>query len=423
MGWITWSVLLLLLTGLPSHAATYFVDFTAGLDGNNGTSSGTAWKNLSKVNSTAFSAGDIIQFKRGESWTGELVVDSIGASGNPITYQPYSTGAAPIIQTAASHQSTGFTHSITVTGDWNIIDGFFLRNGHEAGVRLVTGADNNIIRNCEITAAGTGVWVDGNTNLITGNNAHDLTMIADINASSDYGAVGWWIGGSNNEFSYNICTNCRALSQFFGHDGGCFETYNAGNGSNIHHNWCEESNGFNEISGTVSNVTMSYNVIYNIRGSPVLCLNGSTTLSNWKFENNTVYLQTGDTAVSRLFACGGALTFTIRNNIFYSDIQVAASAPTVHTNNRYYMVNMVNGSGVGYTLGTGETTGDPLFVSPGAGNFHLQTGSAARDAGASLGYTLDYDNVSVPQNGTPDLGAFEFVVATGTPPLILRLVR
>jgi hypothetical protein len=48
---------------------TYYVDFTGGLDSNNGTSTGTAWKTVAKVNASSFSAGDNVLFKRGERGT------------------------------------------------------------------------------------------------------------------------------------------------------------------------------------------------------------------------------------------------------------------------------------------------------------------------------------------------------------------
>ncbi|MDQ6423637.1 discoidin domain-containing protein [Paenibacillus sp. LHD-117] len=82
---------------------TYYVDSVAGNDSNNGTSTSTPWKTLSKVNATAFGAGDKILFKYNSTWTGQLKVTSSGASGNPITIGSYGgTSSKPIIAGSAT---------------------------------------------------------------------------------------------------------------------------------------------------------------------------------------------------------------------------------------------------------------------------------------------------------------------------------
>jgi hypothetical protein len=77
---------------------TYYVDSTsAGNDSNNGTSTGTPWKNLSKVNSITFVPGDRILFKAGGSWSGQLHPLGSGNSTNTITIDKYGSGSKPII--------------------------------------------------------------------------------------------------------------------------------------------------------------------------------------------------------------------------------------------------------------------------------------------------------------------------------------
>jgi hypothetical protein len=79
----------------------YYISAT-GNDSNNGTTTGTPWQTLSKVNSTTFTAGDQILFKKGDSFYGSLTIAYSGNSGNPIIYDSYGTGDNPII--------TGFTN-------------------------------------------------------------------------------------------------------------------------------------------------------------------------------------------------------------------------------------------------------------------------------------------------------------------------
>ncbi|RLC78563.1 MAG: hypothetical protein DRJ03_25070 [Chloroflexi bacterium] len=76
--------------------ASYYVDATLGDDSNPGTQT-QPWRTVSKVNSTSFSAGDNIYFKRGETWRETLNVPSSGSDGNPITFGAYGNGDSPII--------------------------------------------------------------------------------------------------------------------------------------------------------------------------------------------------------------------------------------------------------------------------------------------------------------------------------------
>ncbi|OCT15346.1 hypothetical protein A8709_14750 [Paenibacillus pectinilyticus] len=75
---------------------TYYVD-PAGADTNNGTSTSTPWKTLTKVNATTFTSGDKILFKAGNSWTGQLSPKGSGVSGSPIVIDQYGTGSKPLI--------------------------------------------------------------------------------------------------------------------------------------------------------------------------------------------------------------------------------------------------------------------------------------------------------------------------------------
>jgi hypothetical protein len=71
-------LILFVASGSWAEAATYFVK-NGGSDAADGLSDANAWANISKVNSTAFSAGDTINFRRGSTWTGTtLVIDSSG---------------------------------------------------------------------------------------------------------------------------------------------------------------------------------------------------------------------------------------------------------------------------------------------------------------------------------------------------------
>ena len=91
------------------RATTYFVA-AAGSDSNSGTSSGSPWQTIAKVNASTFLPGDSILFNRGDAWYGtSLVAPSSGSSGSPITFGAYGSGANPIIKGSTVLSTSGYT--------------------------------------------------------------------------------------------------------------------------------------------------------------------------------------------------------------------------------------------------------------------------------------------------------------------------
>jgi len=87
---------------------TYYVDNVNGNDSANGTSTGTPWKTLTKVNATTFAPGDKILFKSGGSWQGQLWPKGSGVNGSPIVIDMYGTGNKPLITGVTSELQTVF---------------------------------------------------------------------------------------------------------------------------------------------------------------------------------------------------------------------------------------------------------------------------------------------------------------------------
>jgi hypothetical protein len=75
----------------------YYVNATNGNDTNDGLSSTSPWKTLSKVNGVTFVPGDRIFLKRGEAWREALTVAFSGSAGNRILFGAYGSGPLPII--------------------------------------------------------------------------------------------------------------------------------------------------------------------------------------------------------------------------------------------------------------------------------------------------------------------------------------
>ncbi len=88
----------LALFPLLVQATVYYVS-PSGSDTNNGTSTSTPWRTISKVNSLGSSlhAGDQVLFLRGSMWREKLNVPNSGSTASKITFGAYGTGAEPII--------------------------------------------------------------------------------------------------------------------------------------------------------------------------------------------------------------------------------------------------------------------------------------------------------------------------------------
>ncbi len=389
----------------PPPGNHYYVDSAGGSDANSGASESEAWRTLAPVHSKTFQPGDTVHFKRGGSWTGPLTIRNSGVSDRPITFTDYGSGPKPVF----SNPGVPFGRAVVIQASWVVVENLLARDAHEAGIFIASGT-NNIVRNCEFTHVGTGVTVSGQYNLITGNYAHDLTMIVNTpDGDDDYGAVGYWLNAPNNEVSYNRCVNCKAPSYDYGTDGGVVELNRNADNSYIHHNWGENSNGFLEAGGgSAQNVRLAYNVSYNNGDLACLHIDGkfATTITNLRIENNTI-VQTRNAPI--LFDCLSAISpgmLSARNNIFYTAARVFPGGSFIHENNVY---GLLGAAGVGVGLGPNERIADPMLADVNAKDFHLRPESPAIGRGRNLGYTADFDGVPVPQDAPPDIGAYQFV--------------
>ena len=79
-----------ILSSILSSAVTYYVSPT-GNDNNSGTSTSTAWRTISKVNSRTLVAGDVVLFERGGTYRGSLYINQSGTTASPITISSYES--------------------------------------------------------------------------------------------------------------------------------------------------------------------------------------------------------------------------------------------------------------------------------------------------------------------------------------------
>jgi hypothetical protein len=132
-----------------------------------------------------------------------------------------------------------------------------------------------------------------------------------------------------------------------------------------------------EINGNSNQITLAYNLIYGNESG----INIRSAGNSVKLNNNVILDNIGYDAYN---STGSKYEFI--NNIFGSIVE---SHWNPYSNN--YDNNSQN-----------------CLTNPRQGDFYPKEGSSIIDNGADLGYKIDFDGVSIPQNGTPDIGAFEY---------------
>jgi parallel beta-helix repeat protein len=424
--------------GIPSGGGTgtgptYYVDCSAGVDTNNGNSTGTAWKTLAKAGSLSYSEGSNLLLKRGCVFDNDtLTISSSGTSSNPITVGAYGSGNAPQI----TRNSNGA--DVTVKGSYVTVQDLNLTAtppsripgtdtvcpnapvGNIQGVTFETGAANNTVKNTTISNMYAGVFLKAGShdNHVLSNTLSNNDMMSplDPGGSGDAGAFGILIWGNNNEIAYNAISGSNACSYDYILDGSAVEifggssTYAASN-NNIHHNKAVNDNAFTELgkgstSPSPDNNVYAYNTYYasGISNAIFLVTRGSGDsygpMTHTKFYNNTAYM-TG-TSKNGIY-CGGTCgtdVLTFKNNI-------------IATNNSTPIPNYSTAD-VSNNLGwvVGSSTNDPKFVNASTQDLHIQAGSPAIDRGTSesvnAGYNKDLDNHAVPAGAAVDIGAYEY---------------
>ncbi len=454
-------LIITLFISVKLSALNYYVS-SSGNDANNGTSTSSAWQTLSKVNSSmsSFVAGDVISFKRGDTFTGRLILTKSGVSGNPIIFTNYGSGNIPVFLyplpdgTPSKDRSIIYCFQklyITVNGI-KLFDNTIDPNDRTItanvafGVEL-DGASHVTIKNCDMSLVGTGVYIADGTdnNTVDSCTIHNLRMIVNtVGGDDDYGANGVIISGSNNVITNNYFLNCWANSYDYTYDGGAVEIYGSSvNGNIIMYNTAVGCDGFMEIgsgnSGTCNNTLCAYNLIVN-NGSLVYMHNSGSfaiTVSNLQFFNNNI-IETAILLEPSTYMIGMETTssasniVSLKNNIFDFSIPMQVGQTGKFTGSQLTRLNNIyklsGGATLGYTInGTELSTNNTLFtdqapVDPYTWNYVLKTGSEAIRFGVNLSLTRDIVGNIIPV--TPDAGAFQstgnIVLQLPPNPIIIR---
>ena len=160
---------------------------------------------------------------------------------------------------------------------------------------------------------------------------------------------------------------------------------------------------YGEGDGTMSGISIHHNILRSPRYACIRTWDqfrevgeGHGSIRGIQIFNNVMF-DCGTAGWGPAVVLDHVLEVEIRNNIFMRTRQGAIDAfgdsddPPLFSHNLFFDADP--------TVGDNNIEGDPMFVDPANGDFHLSPGSPAIDAGTQVGF---------PSAGTaPDLGAFE----------------
>ncbi len=428
----------------------YYIDSEDGNDTNAGFSEDSAWKSLSKIDEIALLPGDTIKFKRGSRFHGTLYISDSGEDNKYIVLTSYSDSndQAPLFtNTVFNSGENQYGNCIRLQGDYIIVENLYFEHtvaelsGNlgfplmwELGaIYIDKTASHCIVRNNEIFDCGVGIKSYGAHALITNNYIHDCNRIL---KEWSWGPLAIWLGGDYQEVSYNTVINYSAVDPRIswgpnsygggGADGGVIEIDDGREPKSnieIHHNYTRDNQGFIEVTWTdlVQNPPYTdFSIHHNVSDDYQQFI-ALWSGSGCRIENNTVIRRKKnvcDWGVFNLTQYNGKNY--VRNNlvivendivIFPGGSQQTSSANSIISNNLFFAASGELNIG---TEGPGANSinSDPLLINyqnaQGPEDFNLSASSPAVNSGLNLGFNLDFNDSAIPNDGLPDIGAFEF---------------
>jgi parallel beta-helix repeat protein len=402
---------LVLLFTTMSLAATYYVD-NQGNDNNNGTSPSSPWKTIAKVNSTTFSSGDQILFKKGGTW-----YETIQVKNNNILYGAYGSGSLPVIDGQLTR-----SNNIYISGRSGVtIQNFELRNNGGSGSIRVQNSSKIIVENNVLYATAKGIFFETSTQCTVRNN--NITTPTFIDKQTD-GIYSQRNNGNVYENNYIVIRNTAETQ----HNDGiqCFEdTDITARGNYIEQDNFKTGNSQGIYATNNSGRHVWYNNIINtpnIKANSLGFLNLTTAYTGTvEVYHNTVIQKGGNALVVQ-----NAPNFIAKNNIFMTNgttYVITVKGSVSNWSNLNYNVYYNSGStqAAAYLESYGGLHSMSQLRSRGAeakglyGNPLLDAqwmpkdGSLVVDKGLNLSapYNIDKNGTSRPFNTASDMGAIE----------------
>jgi fibronectin-binding autotransporter adhesin len=236
------------------------------------------------------------------------------------------------------------------------------------------------------------------------------------NTASDSGG-GAYLGAAtiaNSRFERNTCLSPYPGGQ---HGGGGLTVIDLSLSNTVFVSNTSMTNGsaielWNDgYSATIVNSLFAHNEAAN-NGAVIKAGVGAQSPGQIVLENSTISDKDANTAPAVVLGLG---THYLTNTIITNHaIAISNTNGTVFEDYNLFFGNITNTIGV--ITGVHSLIGDPRFVDPLHGDYHLQFGSVAIDHGSDAGVTTDLDGNPRPVGSDYDIGAYEFVggPASGT---------
>jgi len=348
-------IILIWLIGISVNATTYYVS-TTGDNGNNG-STGSPWRTVN-YGIQQLSAGDILLVRDG-IYTENFECTRSGTAVNRITIKSENKWGAVL-------KNASYVYVFVNTGDYVTIQDF------------------------EVTKGAAQIWVgiytEGSYTTIDGNKVHEISALN----SGSHGAAGinTHTGSHSiirNNYVYDV--GWEAAPDFLRGSQGIYVT-----------------TPYNEIYN---------NLVWNISGTGI-CTYHEPVDHNYIFNNTIFNCYTQGILIAAGEGTGLAVDYCeVRNNILYditySDSHYGAIGVWgVVGSHNIFTNNLLYNNGRDYTLYGYGTPVDDVLANPlfrdyqddGTGDYALQSGSPAIDAGIDVG--LAYEG------SAPDIGYIEY---------------
>jgi hypothetical protein len=330
----------------------------------------------------------------------------------------------------------------TAEGRQSVLNGFTLRNGRNSssgvggGIRIANSSPTitgNFILNNSASNAGGGVGINSGAPLIQGNVIWNNGQITGFSGGVGGGGIGI-LGASSAQILSNDISN----NSWYSASGGGLSLFAAGTPT-IQNNVVSSNSAYSQGGGfylvNQSDAAIIQNLIVGNTagtGGGVYWLVPSGARGPF-LTNNTIYANSSAQG-SGVFADGFDAQAQLLNNIIIAAPgQTAVTCGNFDANPPIFRTNdVISNSGTPYggtcvdqTGLNGNISADPLFMSASGGDYRLQSGSPAIDAGTG-GNTMpvaDFSGVSRPLdgdgNGTAviDIGAYEAPTLDNTNPV------
>ncbi|MBM2620712.1 hypothetical protein JIG36_34955 [Actinoplanes sp. LDG1-06] len=327
----------------PTERIDVHVDCNKGNDGNKGTLA-QPLRSVDAATSRSLDAGTVVGLARGCTWQTRIELRGDGTSSKPVKLTAYGSGAQPVINGGGTDNES----AVLLTGRYQVVENIRVTNAQKNGI--VVHGENSGVRSSTIDNTGVGVQFRARDTFADKVKVRDLKMVKDTpGGDDDYGAVGFLVEAHGVEIGYSSCTNCRAPSNDYGHDGGFVEVWNYGDNLDVHHSTGSNTQGILEIGAdqgdsSARGIKLRSNKFSNAHGGMVLHTSNNFAIADATiaFTGNTIS-STGSQDPPILDGDLGNVTFT--SNTVSTASFVAHSAPGVHRCNG---ITLRGGAEVGY---------------------------------------------------------------------------